>query len=659
MRDFHAFCLAAPRSGEGKTAVAVALMRALVRRGLAVQGCKCGPDYIDPTFHALATGRPACNLDTWMMGEAGVRAQWRAAVQGADAAVCEGVMGLLDGRSPDDLSGSTLDCARVLHLPVLLVVNVRGMAASLTALVEGFQRQAARHGVRLAGVIANNAGSPRHAALLRQALEKAGLPPLLGALPRHEACRIPERQLGLLPAAESDCDTAWTDRLAELAGTHVDLDRLLALTRQPRPRAQPRPAARQRQRRLAVARDEAFCFYYRANEDALRACGWELAPFSPLRDTALPPQADALYLGGGYPEAFAARLSANTAMRAAIRDFAAAGGEIYAECGGYMYLCSGLEAAAEGHGLDGERRVWPMCGVLEATARMGQGLRSLGYRDVRFTDGAPLGLSLETCRGHEFHWSHIDLHRPYAPLYDVTDRAGTRPEGVHHGNVRAGYVHLYWGGLAEAAAGKTDVATAPAAPAPRTPAGQVILLNGPSSAGKSTLARALQEKLLAAHGRHSIVLSMDDLLRACPGRPGALLQGMAATGLPLTAILHAATAEAAHAGAWVIVDHVLGERPDWIADLWQRLRDIPILPVQVCCDLAELERRENSRTDRAPDWPHAARQARDIHTPLPGELHVDTSRTSPEHCAARILSALALPGGAMPSPTFEEDPHEA
>ena len=173
MRDFHAFCLAAPRSGEGKTAVAVALMRALARRGLAVQGCKCGPDYIDPTFHALATGRPACNLDTWMMGEAGVRAQWRAAVRGADAAVCEGVMGLLDGRSPDDLSGSTLDCARVLHLPVLLVVSVRGMAASLTALVEGFRQQAARHGVRLAGVIANNAGSPRHADILRQALEKA------------------------------------------------------------------------------------------------------------------------------------------------------------------------------------------------------------------------------------------------------------------------------------------------------------------------------------------------------------------------------------------------------------------------------------------------------------------------------------------------------
>ena len=569
-------------------------------------------------------------------------------------------MGLLDGRSPDDLSGSTLDCARVLHLSVLLVVNVRGMAASLTALVEGFQQQAARHGVRLAGVIANNAGSPRHADILRQALEKAGLPPLLGALPRHEACRIPERQLGLLPAAESDCDTVWTDRLAELAENHVDLDRLLALTRRPRPLGPPLPAPGQRQRRLAVARDEAFCFYYRANEDTLRARGWEIVPFSPLRDTALPPQPDALYLGGGYPEAFAAQLSANTAMRSAIRNFAAAGGEIYAECGGYMYLCAGLEAAAEGHGLDGECRVWPMCGVLEATARMGQGLRSLGYRDVRFTGGAPLGLPLETCRGHEFHWSHIELHRPYAPLYDVTDRTGTRPEGVHHGNVRAGYVHLYWGGLADAAAGgNMDMETAPAAPAPHSPAGQVILLNGPSSAGKSPLARALQEKLLADHGRHSIILSMDDLLRACPGRPGALLQGMAATGLPLTAILHAATAEAAHAGAWVIVDHVLGERPDWIDDLWRRLRGIPVLPVQVCCELGELERREKGRTDRTPDWPHAARQARDIHAPLPGELRIDTSCTSPEHCAARILSALGLHGKAMPSPTLEEDSHEA
>lgn len=657
MSAFHAFCLAAARSGEGKTAVAVALMRALVRRGLAVQGCKCGPDYIDPTFHALATGRPACNLDTWMMGEDGVRAQWRACAADADAAVCEGVMGLLDGRAPDDLSGSTLDCARVLGLPVLLVVDARGMAASLAALVDGFRRQAARHGVRLAGVIANRAGSARHTALLRAALDRDGLPPLLGALPRHEACRIPERQLGLLPAAETACDTAWTDRLAALAEDHLDMERLLALTRQPRPLPLPRPAAAGRRRRLAMARDEAFCFYYRANEEALRTRGWELVPFSPLRDTALPEGAEALYLGGGYPEAFAARLAANTAMRAAIRDFAAAGGEIYAECGGYMYLCTELEAATGGHGLEGERRRWPMCGVLEATARMEGGLRSLGYREARFTDSAPLDLPLRSCRGHEFHWSHIELHRAYAPLYTVTDRTGPRPEGVRDGNVRAGYVHLYWGGLADSSGTACGASVSAPLSCPVS-GGRVILLNGPSSAGKSTLARALQERLLAQQGRHSIILSMDGLLRACPGRPGSLLRGMAATGLPLTAILHAAAAEAARSGALVILDHVLGERPDWVADLWRRLDGIPILPVQVRCALDELERREKSRTDRTPDWPHAARQARDIHAPLPGELTVDTGRASPGACAARILDVLSFAGADSLAPTREEN-HEA
>lgn len=200
MRDFHAFCLAAPRSGEGKTAVAVALMRALVRRGLAVQGCKCGPDYIDPTFHALATGRPACNLDTWMMGEAGVRASGGPPCREPTPAVCEGVMGLLDGRSPDDLSGSTLDCARVLHLPVLLVVNVRGMARLADGAGGRFPATGGTSWRPAGGRHRQQCRQPRAMPdILRQALEKAGLPPLLGALPRHEACRIPERQLGLLP----------------------------------------------------------------------------------------------------------------------------------------------------------------------------------------------------------------------------------------------------------------------------------------------------------------------------------------------------------------------------------------------------------------------------------------------------------------------------
>ena len=197
---FHAFCLAAPRSGEGKTTTGIALMHALARRGLKVQSFKCGPDYIDPTFHAQATGRPACNLDTWMMGREGVRALWDNRAHDADACVCEGVMGLFDSRDPGDPAGGTADCARALGIPVVLVFNARGMACSAAALVAGFRLHASRMGVQLAGVIANNVGSPRHADILRRALESERLPPLLGALPRNEAWRIPERQLGLLPS---------------------------------------------------------------------------------------------------------------------------------------------------------------------------------------------------------------------------------------------------------------------------------------------------------------------------------------------------------------------------------------------------------------------------------------------------------------------------
>ena len=332
---FHAFCLAAPRSGEGKTTTGIALMRALARRGLKVQSFKCGPDYIDPTFHAQATGRPACNLDTWMMGREGVRALWDNRAHDADACVCEGVMGLFDSRDPGDPAGGTADCARALGIPVVLVFNARGMACSAAALVAGFRLHASRMGVQLAGVIANNVGSPRHADILRRALESERLPPLLGALPRNEAWRIPERQLGLLPSEEAGTTEAWLDALADVAESSVDMDRLLSLTEARRPKARAvLPPRGIRPRRMGIAKDRAFCFYYEENERALAARGWELLPFSPLEDTALPPGIDALYLGGGYPEVFARELSGNAAMREAIRAFAEQGGEIYAECGG-------------------------------------------------------------------------------------------------------------------------------------------------------------------------------------------------------------------------------------------------------------------------------------------------------------------------------------
>ena len=283
---FHAFCIAAPRSGEGKTTASIALMRALARRGLRVQGFKCGPDYIDPTFHAQATGRPACNLDTWMMGRDGVRALWDSRAHDADAAVCEGVMGLFDSRDPGDPAGGTADCARALGLPIVLVFNGRGMAGSVAALVAGFQLHAVRMGVRLVGAIANNVGSPRHADILRETLERSNLPPLLGALPRREEWRLPERQLGLLPSEEAGTTAAWLDALAEMAEQHLDIDRLLALTTSKRPEAPapllsenvPPPAHGHRQR-------QGLCFYYEENERVLRSQGMGTrSRFPPLAD---------------------------------------------------------------------------------------------------------------------------------------------------------------------------------------------------------------------------------------------------------------------------------------------------------------------------------------------------------------------------------------
>ena len=276
-------------------------------------------------------------------------------------------------------------------------------------------------------------------------------------------------------------------------------------------------------------------------------------------------------------------------------------------------------------------------------------LRSLGYREVDLLAEAPFGLPCRRLRGHEFHWSRIELHRPYAPLYTVHSRQGQQPRGVVHGNVRAGYIHLYWGTdtpAADAVPSAPDRAApchaAPASPctSPAGAGGQVILLNGPSSAGKSSLSRALQALLLEEHGQHSLVLSMDQLLRAATGGQESVLAALDKTGLPLIETFHAAIAAAARAGAWVIADHVIGESPRWVDDLFHRLHGLPMLAVQVECAPQELRRRELHRRDRSPDWPHAARQARQIHAALRADVRVDTTRTTPRQCAACVLAVL-------------------
>ncbi len=630
---FYAACIAAPSSGCGKTTIALALMAAWRRRGKLVQAFKCGPDYIDPSYHRLATGRASYNLDTWMMGRDGVRRVWARHAAEADIALCEGVMGLFDGIGPGEAAGSTADCALALDLPVLLVVPVRGMASSLVALVRGFASHAP--GLRVAGVIANGVGGERHIALLDEVLEGEGLAPLVGAFPRAEAWTLPERHLGLVPPGEVEGAPEWVERLADAADHGMDWERFEAACVVRRPHPLKDASCCRAFRRMAVARDEAFLFYYDELGRRLRSLGWETIEFSPLRDLEPPEGVDAIYLGGGYPEVFADALAGNATMRASIAAFAESGGEIYAECGGYMYLCDEL--------IDAEGRRFPMCGVLRATARMGLSRRELGYRSVRWLEQAPFGLPQEPVRGHEFHWSDVELHADYKPLYAWSASGGRRGEaGVIYRNVRAGYMHLYWGEESVCVSERSEYESRYA------PGGRVLLLNGASSAGKTSLAYALQEREPNAPW---MVMSVDAFLSMCAPHSGRTIETEDETGLPLVAAFHAGIAAAARAGAWVIVDHVAGERLAWMRDLAGRLNGLPCRSVRVECRPGVHRLREEGRRDRLPDWEHARRQAAEIHAFMRYDACVDTSDDSSAVCATqlrRVLTAMGFcPGEAQ------------
>ncbi len=409
--------IAAPASGEGKTTVVCAIAAALRTRGLDVRLFKAGPDYLDPSWHRLVSGRPSRNLDGWMTGREGVATSFARGARGGDIALIEGVMGLFDGRSPTSLEGSAAELATWLGAPVLAVVDASGMARTAAAVVHGLATY--RPEVRVAGVVFNRAP---HGKLLREAM--AGFA-MLGALPVRADLAVPERHLGLV-SAEVAGRPAWVEALAAWATEHLDLDGILALA-QHVPVGDV-PVAQAPTVRIGIARDPAFHFYYDDNLDLLREAGAELVEFSPLTDTALP-EVDGLYLGGGYPEAHADALVANTAMRAAIRAFE---GPIYAECGGFMFL---------GEALDDR----PMCGVLPTRTRMGARLRALGYREVVTTADTLLGPAGTTFRGHEFRYSELADTRDVSPVYQTTGRAGAGVEGWTCGRVLGSYVHAHFG----------------------------------------------------------------------------------------------------------------------------------------------------------------------------------------------------------------------
>jgi cobyrinic acid a,c-diamide synthase len=421
-----AVVIAGTHSGVGKTSVALGLIGALTRRGLTVQPFKIGPDFIDPLHHTHASGRTSRNLDGWMLDTETNLERFARATTDADVAVIEGVMGLFDGSEGSSERGSSAEMAKLLGLPVILVVDASAMARSAAALIHGFA--SFDPDLRIAGVILNNVGGEAHAEMIRRAV--AGSPPILGAIPRVPDLVVPERHLGLHLPHEARQDYVQT--LASLVDAHIDIDGLLEaghIERQAPPPATPRSPPRVR---VGVARDEAFCFYYPENLELLQQAGAELVEFSPIRDP-LPGDLDGLYIGGGYPELHAAELAANHSATKAVRDFRECGGPIYAECGGLMYLGQTLQ-------LDGS--TYELCGALPLHTRMPAGL-SIAYVEVNTTGG--LFGEGQTARGHLFHHSEITGEPSVDRCYVVLSTRGeTSHEGYSAGNVLASYVHLHF-----------------------------------------------------------------------------------------------------------------------------------------------------------------------------------------------------------------------
>ena len=433
----RAFVVGGTHTGVGKTSVSVGLMHALAERGLSVQPFKVGPDFIDPSHHRAASGRWSHNLDAWMLERATNEEIFARHCQGADAAVVEGVMGLFDGASGSEETGSTAEMARWLGLPCILVVDAWTMARSVAAMVKGYVEFDDR--LEVAGVILNRVAGPGHADLMRQALAELDEVDLLGAIPRDEELQIPERHLGLHTAGERTLPQKYIHKLGRALEENVDLDGLLAQIAAPVEGPASERETAQSGVRLGVAADDAFSFYYRDNLDRLEALGAELVEFSPVRDP-LPEGLDGVYLGGGYPEVAAADLSANRAFFRGIVDFIESGGPVYAECGGLMVLGRWIETDK------GER--YQMAGVFPWGTRMADGPK-LDYAEVETAAQTPIFPAGATARGHIFHYSEIaeepdeeSLRRCYhvEPL-----REGPFREGYAHRNVLASYVHLHFG----------------------------------------------------------------------------------------------------------------------------------------------------------------------------------------------------------------------
>jgi len=469
--------IAGTHSGCGKTTVTLGVLAALRKKGLTAQPFKAGPDFIDAGLHKLVADRASRNLDLWMCGAEYVQECFLRASADADVVVVEGVMGMHDGEF------STVRLAAVLNLPIVLVVDAYGMAESAGAVVRGFAEYRVRSmhpavtsgtasagcsefgeqgrncelptpnpELSIVGVIFNRVASENHYKRLKESVRDVLV---LGYLPRELNFEIPHRHLGLAVAEESPITSENIDRLADAVLRHIDVDMLyklanrscIAREQKQRP-SKNKSATRNLQSaiRIAVAYDKAFCFYYEDNLDLLRDAGAEIIRFSPLENAKIPDNADALYIGGGYPELYAEQLSNNNNMRNSLRDWAEAGRPVYAECGGLMYLSKGIH--------DFEGNYFKMSGVLPFETRMKKGRSRLGYRELVLQENCILGNKGERAKGHEFHYSEIDNDAreidAIRKIYTLHDNNGcpVHAEGYSYKNLLASYVHVHFGGNA-------------------------------------------------------------------------------------------------------------------------------------------------------------------------------------------------------------------
>ncbi len=446
-----AFMIAGTHSGCGKTTVSLGIMAALIKRGIRVQPFKVGPDFIDPGYHALVTGRVSHNLDGWIMDQACNRNIFSRYAHDADVAVVEGVMGLYDGFSGRNDTGSSAHMSKWLGIPVILVVDARSMARSAAAVALGFK--SFDKDLNVAGVVFNRLGSTAHGDIIREAMKNFPDFSVLGTLPRDKGISIPSRHLGLITVNDLGVEGLDVQGLAEWIEESIDMDALLAKTRwhvtaEHRDDSYNddfrleavRKRGRDRKVGIAVALDKAFCFYYQENIRLLEEAGAEIVFFSPMRDKSLPPGVKGVILGGGYPELHVERLSLNRDLIHEIRRAAFDGMPIYAECGGFMFLMEEFE--------DIKGDVYPLAGIFPFRCRMENRLKALGYREVTIRKDSVLGPAGTVIRGHEFHYSYIYKTRSnVSAIYMIADRKGIseREDGFQVKRVLGSYVHFHWG----------------------------------------------------------------------------------------------------------------------------------------------------------------------------------------------------------------------